>query len=136
MFPGTRRGRKFQQGTRGTPEISKLLEGRHSLAGLISVTVVEGPDKDLGLDPLGQCWPRLLGYYFEIKGKNGSKPNRERQISDDMAHMWNLSLNMIQMNLFTKQNQTHRLKTNFWLSKRKGGGGDRLGLLYTYYCIK
>ena len=39
----------------------------------------------------------------EIMGQNGSKPNRGRQISDDMAHTWNLSLKMIQMNLFTKQ---------------------------------
>ena len=54
MFPGTRRGRKFQQGTRGTPEISKPLEGRHSLAGRISITADEGPDKDLGLDFLGK----------------------------------------------------------------------------------
>ena len=103
MFPGTRRGRKFQQRTRGTPEIFKPSVVRHSLAGRISVTVVEDPDKDLGLDSLGQCWPRLLGYYSGITGQNGSKPNREKQISHDMAHMWNLSLKMIQMNLFTKQ---------------------------------
>ena len=41
--------------------------------------------------------------YSEIMGQNGSKPNRGRQITDDMAHTWNLSLKMIQMNLFTKQ---------------------------------
>ena len=27
------------------------------------------------------------------------------------------------MNLFTKQKQTHRQKTNLWLPKGKGGGG-------------
>ena len=38
-----------------------------------------------------------------------SKLDRERQISYDIAHMWNLK-KMIQMNLFTKQKETHRLK--------------------------
>ena len=38
-----------------------------------------------------------------------SKPDRERQISYDITYMWNLK-NMIQMNLFTKQKQTHRLR--------------------------
>ena len=32
--------------------------------------------------------------------------DRQRQISCDITYMWNLK--MIQMNLFTKQNQTHR----------------------------
>ena len=31
----------------------------------------------------------------------------QRQISYDIAYMWNLK-QMTQMNLFTKQNQTHR----------------------------
>ena len=35
-----------------------------------------------------------------------SKSDRERQISYDIAYMWNLK-KMIQMNLFTKQKQTH-----------------------------
>ena len=32
------------------------------------------------------------------------------------------------MNLFTKQTQTHRQKTNLWLPKGKGGGKDKLGV--------
>ena len=46
------------------------------------------------------------------------------------------------MNLFTKQKQTHRLKTNLWIPKKKGGraggGGDgqweirSLGLTHTH----
>ena len=38
-----------------------------------------------------------------------SKPDRERQISYDITYMWNLKKKMIQMNLFTKQKETHRL---------------------------
>ena len=34
---------------------------------------------------------------------------RERVISYDIAYMWNLKKKMIQINLFTKQKQTHRL---------------------------
>ena len=37
-----------------------------------------------------------------------SESDRERQISYDITHMWNLILKMIQMNLFTKQKQTYR----------------------------
>ena len=36
-----------------------------------------------------------------------SESERERQISYDSAYMWNLK-KLIQMNLFTKQKQTHR----------------------------
>ena len=45
--------------------------------------------------------------------------DRERQI----YHLYVESKNVIQMNLFTKQKQTHRLKTNLWLPKGKGGVG-------------
>ena len=38
-----------------------------------------------------------------------SKPDRERQISYDIAYIWNMK-KMIQMNLFTKQKQTHKLR--------------------------
>ena len=49
---------------------------------------------------------------------------RERVISYDIAYMWNLKKKMIQINLFTKQKQTHRLKrTNLWLPGDKGKGG-------------
>ena len=36
-------------------------------------------------------------------------------------------IQMDQMNLFTKQKQTYRQKTNLWLPKGKGGGIDKLG---------
>ena len=36
-----------------------------------------------------------------------SKSDRERQVSYDITYMWNLK-KKIQMNLFTKQKQTHR----------------------------
>ena len=49
---------------------------------------------------------------------------RQRQISYDNAYMWNLK-KMIQINLYTKQKQTHRQKTNIWLPKGKGGGGGK-----------
>ena len=49
---------------------------------------------------------------------------------------------MIKMNLFIKQKQTHRQKTNLWLPKGKGGGGiswefgiSRYKLLYIKYII-
>ena len=38
------------------------------------------------------------------------KLDRERQISYGIAYMWNLKKKVIQMNLFTKQKQTHRLQ--------------------------
>ena len=38
-----------------------------------------------------------------------SKSDRERQISYDIAYMWNLK-KMMQMNLFTKGKQAHRLR--------------------------
>ena len=38
-----------------------------------------------------------------------SKSDREGEIPYDIAYIWNLK-KMIQMNLFTKQKQTHRLR--------------------------
>ena len=46
-----------------------------------------------------------------------SKPDREKQISYDIAYMWNLK-KMKQMNLFTTDSQTE--KTNI-VTKEKGG---------------
>ena len=40
-----------------------------------------------------------------------SKSDRERQISYDIAYMWNLKKKkMMQMNIFTKGKQAHRLR--------------------------
>ena len=44
---------------------------------------------------------------------------RQRQMYD-MTYME--SKKMIQMNIFTKQKQTHRQKTNLWLPKGKEQG--------------
>ena len=52
-----------------------------------------------------------------------SKSDRQRQISYDITYMWNLK-KMIQMNLFTKQTQTHRhRKQTYGYQRRKAGGG-------------
>ena len=54
---------------------------------------------------------------------------RERQISYDITYMWNLNKKMIQMNLFTKQKQTHRhRKQTCGYQRGKVGGRDRLGI--------
>ena len=55
-----------------------------------------------------------------------SKSDSKRQISYDITYMWNLK--MIQMNLFTKQKQTHSLrKQAYGYKKGKGGGRNKLG---------
>ena len=57
-----------------------------------------------------------------------SKSDRERQISYDITYMQNI-LKMIQMNLSTKQKQTHRPRE--WTYGYQGGRGkgrDRLGV--------
>ena len=43
------------------------------------------------------------------------------QISYDITYMWNL--NMMEINLFTKQKQTQTQKINLWLPRGKVGGG-------------
>ena len=52
-----------------------------------------------------------------------SKSEKERQISYDITYMWNLK-KMTQMNLLTKQIQTHRQKTNLGLPEGKGLVGE------------
>ena len=55
-----------------------------------------------------------------------SKSDRERQVSYDIAYMWNLK-KMIQMNIFTKQKQTHRLREwTYGYQWGRMGGRDRL----------
>ena len=57
-----------------------------------------------------------------------SKSERETQIPYYITYMWNVKKKKIQMNLFIKQKQTHRQKTNLWLPKGKGRGGkDKWG---------
>ena len=68
-----------------------------------------------------------------------SKSDRERQISYDIAYMWNLK-KMIQMNLFTKQKQTHRLREGtygYWGKGLQGGiDWDFRIDMYTLLCLQ
>ena len=50
-----------------------------------------------------------------------SKSDRERQISYDITYMWYLK-KLVQMNLFTKQKQSHRERMYLWLPGGKSGG--------------
>ena len=59
-------------------------------------------------------WDGPRDYY------NWSRSHRERQVTY-ITFMWNQK-KMIQMNLFTKQKETH-IETNLWLPKGKGKGG-------------
>ena len=57
-----------------------------------------------------------------------SKSDRERQIYV-VAYMRNLKKKIIQMNLFTKQKQTHRLREpTYGYQGRRVGGRDRVGV--------
>ena len=82
----------------------------------------------------------VIGYYSAIKKKEGnlaicgnvdgpryyytkwSKSDREIQISYYITHMWNLIFKMTQMNLFTKQKQTHRHRERIYDYRGKGWG--------------
>ena len=55
------------------------------------------------------------------------KSDTEREISYDITCMWNLK-KMIQVNLFIKQKQTHRLREQTDDYRGKSGGRDRLGV--------
>ena len=56
------------------------------------------------------------------------KSGRERQLYD-ILYMWNLKKQkMIQMNLFTKQKQTHRHRKQTYGYQSGKGGGDKLGV--------
>ena len=58
-----------------------------------------------------------------------SKSDRERQISYDITHMWNLTFKKIQMNLFTKQKQTYRYrKQTYGYQRGKVVGREKLGV--------
>ena len=55
------------------------------------------------------------------------KSDGERQIPYDITYMWNL-IKMIQMNLFTKQKQTHRSQNQTYAYQRGNvEGSDKLG---------
>ena len=56
-----------------------------------------------------------------------SKSDRERQISYDITYMWNLK-KMVQMNLFTKQKQTHKHGKQAYGYQRGKVGRDKLGV--------
>ena len=55
--------------------------------------------------------------------------DREGEISYDIPLVWNLKKEMIQMNLVTKQKETHRLREGrYGCGGRKMGGRDSLGV--------
>ena len=66
-----------------------------------------------------------------------SKSERERQTSYDVAYRWN-GKNMIPVNLFIKQKQTHRLRKQLMVTMGGRGRGDRkFGLdMYTLLSLK
>ena len=49
-----------------------------------------------------------------------SKTERESQTPYDIIYMWNLKYG--KMNLPTEQKQTHRQRTDLWMSRGWGGG--------------
>ena len=61
-----------------------------------------------------------------------SKSEREKQVSYDLACMWNVKKKQIQMNLFTKQNKTHREWIYGWLPAGERGRRNRLGIWEWY----
>ena len=71
-----------------------------------------------------------------------SKPDRERQISHDIACMWNLKKRkkeVIQKDLYTKQKQTHRHRKQAYGYQRgqdMGGTNQEFGInIYTLFYI-
>ena len=72
-------------------------------------------------------WNNATDSYMDGRGDcctEWSKSYRERSISHHMAYMWNLK-NMVQMNLSSKQKQTHRLRKQTWLSGGQGWRGRK-----------
>ena len=58
-----------------------------------------------------------------------SESERGRQISYDTTYMQNLKKKIIQMNLFTKQKQTHSLREQtYGYQGKRMGGRDKLGV--------
>ena len=59
-----------------------------------------------------------------------SKSDRERQISYDITHMWNLIFLKNDTNelIYKTETDSETLKTNSWLPKGKGWGRDKLGV--------
>ena len=55
-----------------------------------------------------------------------SKRDREKQISYDIAYMWNLK-KMVQMNLHTKQKYSHRCREQTYGYQGGKEGRDKLG---------
>ena len=66
-----------------------------------------------------------------------SKSDREGEISDDTL-ICRIEKEMIQMNLYTKQKQTHRLRKKPMVAREKDGGKGWLGVLgwtCMHFCI-
>ena len=56
-----------------------------------------------------------------------NKPDRERQISEDITYMWNLIKNDTNSLRYKTEIDPQKYKTILWLSKGKGGR-DKLGV--------
>ena len=55
-----------------------------------------------------------------------SKSDRERQIVYDITYMWNVKI--IQINLYTKQKQTHKHRKQTYGYQRGEEGREKLGV--------
>ena len=54
--------------------------------------------------------------------------DRERQTPYDITYMWHLVFRNIQMNLFSKQRQTHRYRRQTYGYQRKKWRWDKVGI--------
>ena len=68
--------------------------------------------------------------WMDLSNMNGSRDchtewheSDREEISYDIPYMWNLKKNMVQMNLFTKQKQTYRLRE--WIYGCHGCRGEK-----------
>ena len=64
-------------------------------------------------------------WYIHTMDYYSSKSDRERQISYDIAHMWNLKYDTNEL-IYKTETDSQTQKTNLWLPKGKGGGRDKL----------
>ena len=67
------------------------------------------------------------GMHLKIIIPSEVKSDRARQILYDITYMWNLK-KIVQMNLFTKQKQTHRHRKQTYGYQRESRGGINWGV--------
>ena len=66
-------------------------------------------------------------YYIYTKW---NKPDREWQISYDIAYMWNVKKKDTNELIFQNRNRLTDIETNLWLWKGRGEREDKLGVWY------